>query len=188
MGAAVLRSLAPAPVEDDDADLAEATALLDELKRETAATLEPSLTAIHRGLWNMLRGARAALRADNPDRARQLATSCRDLLSHFLRTLGPDEQVSPWLAADPKRARSRDLIDNGKPTRQARYLYICRAITVEPFTDFVLADARRLGPLFKILNEGTHAIESHFTDQQLEMVVFALESFLLQLLTVYKTH
>jgi hypothetical protein len=144
-------------------------------------SLEDSLQKINSGLPILLRGAREALNAANPDRARHVVTSIRELFTHVLHRLAPDDGIRAW-------TNNAQLFDNGRPTRRARLLYINRGINVDPLSNFVDADVNSALTLINALHAGTHEITSPFTDRQLRALVDRMESLLLFLLRLNSTN
>jgi hypothetical protein len=133
------------------------------------------LGRLDESLCALLVGARQAVRGNNPDRSRHVIASLRELLTHVLHTLAPDDRVIAWAASDK-------LIHNKQPTRRARLLYICRAIDCGPLTRFVEEDVDATLSFIDTLNSGTHAVESQFTPAQLASLISRLESLLVFLL------
>lgn len=129
-------------------------------------------------LCPLLLGAREALRSSNPDKARHVTTSLRELFTQVLHALAPDAQVLQWIT-DPR------LVEDGKPTREARLRYICRAIDHDPLTRFVDHDVRGTITFVRSLNEGTHKTTSRLTSHQLASLVARMESLLVFLLQVH---
>jgi hypothetical protein len=118
------------------------------------------LTGINPQLSNMLEGARDSLSSDNHDRSRHFAISHRELCTHLLHILAPNEQVIEW-NDDP------NLIINKKPTRRARLKYIAREFDDDSFIEFVIKDFENQ---FKLLNADTHKKEVSFSRQQMELL------------------
>jgi hypothetical protein len=127
-------------------------ALEDELQ-SMVAQLDPELVA-------MIKGARNALASHNPDRARHLLTSYRELCTHVLHRLSPDEEIKKW-------STSSDDYANGRPTRKSRLRYICRNINHGPFAGFMDRDIETMVTVFDLLNKGTHEVSTAFNEQQL---------------------
>ncbi len=139
------------------------------------------LQQLHPNLDNVMHGARAAIHESNPDRARHVTTSVRELLTQVLHHLAPDDDVRAWTDAP-------NLYHNGRPTRRGRLLYISRGINVDPLSEFVSADVDSALTLMNALQSGTHAITSRLTDRQLQAIVDRTESLLLFLFRLYATN
>lgn len=144
-------------------------------------SLEDWLQEIDTGLRTLLRGAREALNSSNPDRARHVATSVRELFTHVLQRLAPDGGIRVWTT-------DTHYYHNGRPTRRARLLYINREINVDVLSDFVDADVNSALTLIDALHAGTHGITSRLTDRQLRALVDRMESLLLFLLRLNATN
>lgn len=149
-----------------DASLNEAVPSIDDLLRQFDSSLYP-----------LLAGARQSLASKNPDRARHVTTSLRELFTHVLHSLAPDEDVSSWTS-------QRGHFHNGRPTRRARLLYVCRNINEGPFTDFVRDDVSATLSFVESLNGDTHTVESRLSTAQLKSTVARMESLLVFLLQI----
>lgn len=144
---------------------------------ETEDNVLVAIARVDSELGSLLRGARAASNATHPDRCRHVAVSLREMLAHLMRRLAPDHVVTAWTNKD-------EHFHNGRPTRRARLLYICRTISDSPLESFVEADVDATISLFDVLNSGTHAAMSRLTQQQLFALVKRAEGvvqFLLHL-------
>ena len=121
----------------------------------------------------MYRGAVTALMESNPDRARHVLTSLRELWNHLLRTLAPSRDLEQWIAdnGDPK------LIDNGKPTRYAKIRYVLKELSDDPLVDFVEADTNAMVKLYNLFGH-LHRQEPGITDEQLRVIVLRSKSYL----------
>ena len=84
----------------------------------------------------------------NPDRARHVTTSVRELFSQVLHGLAPDEEVRAW-------SSNEQHFQNRRPTRRARLLYICRHINSDPLTRFVEDDVQAALSFVEALNADT---------------------------------
>ena len=115
----------------------------------------------------------------NPDRIRHFCTSLRELYTHVLHHLSPNEEIRKW-SQDPSH------YVNKKPTRKARLLYICRGINHDSFTDFVKSDIDSVLSFVNILQGGTHSIQSRLTDKQLDAMLIRMESTLTYLIKTGK--
>ncbi len=135
-------------------------------------SLEDWLHELDPGLTNILNGARDALISSNVDRARHVTTSIRELFTHVLHRLAPDDGIKAWTTDD-------GYYHQGRPTRKARLLYINRGINLNPLSDFVDADVNAALTLIKALHSGTHGISPSLNDRQLRAMVDRMESLLL---------
>jgi len=161
-------------VEQVEADIRRSVAEHVPLALESAlATVNPEL----RRLWE---GAKSALVSTNPDRPRHVATSLRELMTHVLHILSPDDDVKRW-SSDPSHYH------NNKPTRRARLLYICRGINHAEFTDFVKKDIDAILALIDLFQQGTHDIALSFTEAQLEAMLHGTETAVLFLVNISRS-
>ena len=144
-------------------------------------SIDSELAAFDEKLLILIRGARQSLESGNPDRPRHVTTSVRELFTHILHRLAPDDEVGAW-SDDEKH------FHNGRPTRRARLLYICRQFSCEPLTEFVENDVKAAISLIDSLHAGTHVVESRLTTSQLEAIVCRMEALALFLLRVSKVY
>lgn len=158
--------------EDDDEVL-----LVSEIEQETSLCLS-LLEKINPGLVKIYLGARGALKEGNEDRARHILVSLRELWSHLLRTLAPDNMVITWL---PEKGDK--YLHEGRPTRKARILYICRDVNHEPLSDFLFDDVRALVSLLRFFNQ-VHNLEPGLSDDQLNALMLRTDSWLMFILQI----
>ena len=142
---------------------------------ESLPSVDDLLEAFDVRLSRLLRGARQALIDDNPDRARHVTTSVRELFTQVLHALAPDNDIRQW-------SSSPELFHDNRPTRQARLLFICREINCDPLLRFIEDDVRAALSFVDSLNSGTHVVESKLTHSQLSSIVSRVESLLVFLL------
>jgi hypothetical protein len=136
------------------------------------------LEQVDRRLAKAYAGARAALNSDNPDRVRHVLVSLRELWGHLLRFLAPDPDVLVWVP-------DASFLHEGKPTRRARVLYICRFIDHPPLSDFLAEDTRALVKMIEFFNH-VHDIEADLTLEQLEALILRTDSWLTYILRIWK--
>lgn len=149
----------------------------DEIESDTNELLEV-LNPELRSVWL---GAKEALRSENPDRGRHVAVSLRELITHVLHTLAPDNDIRSW-TNDPS------YFHENRPTRKSRVFYICRGINHGPFSKFVDADVHANIEFIDLFQRGTHNLNISFSDAQLRTLVIRTESLLrFLLLTCRKT-
>lgn len=136
------------------------------------------LQAVDPALARPYIGARDALRGRNTDRARHILSSLRELWNHLLRRLAPDERVLAWVSKDEK-----ELLHEGRPTRRARVLYVCRSLNHDPLTEFIVQDTRSLVKLVDFFNR-VHELEPELTDEQLRALLLKTDSWLMYILQI----
>lgn len=147
--------------------------LIAELRHRVGSQLEPSLGMLNDGLPKMWTGAREALRSSNPDRCRHAAVSTRELVTHLLHLLAPDEGVRQW-TSDPDH-----YDEKRRPTRWARCLYICRGVATEDYASFVRAIVAGTLAKLNLLQKGTHQIEASLEERQIEALWLSVGADLL---------
>lgn len=165
--------------ERDEEDAGTGIQLVAEAELETSGCIA-LLQQVDPGLARPYIGARDALYGNNADRARHILSSLRELWNHLLRRLAPDESVAAWI---PGITNQKDLLHEGKPTRRARVLYVCRELNNDPLTDFLMHDTRALVKLIELFNR-VHELETELTDEQLRAIVLKTESWLMYLLQI----
>lgn len=147
---------------------------------ESVPSVDMLLADFNSSYCRLLQGARDSLASNNPDRARHVITSVRELFTQVLHSLAPDDNVRGWSTNDQH-------FHNNRPTRRARLLYICRHINSDPFLRFIEDDVQATLSFIESLNEGTHVVESRLTEAQLRSIIARMESLLVFLLQVRKT-
>jgi hypothetical protein len=136
------------------------------------------LRNVHPDLVIPYLGAREAFKGDNPDKVRHIVTSLRELWGNLLRFLAPDELVVKW-------AMNRDsrLLNEGKPTRNARVLYVCREIASDPLIQFVSFDAKAFVKMFEFFNS-LHKLKHNLTDKDLRLLLLRTDSWIMYFLQI----
>ena len=129
-------------------------------------------------LAELIRGAQDAFEGHNADRVRHVLSSLRELWNHVLRSLAPDHAVRAW-------TNEGQNFRDGKPTRRARVMYLCRSLADAPLIDFVMQDASVLMTLFSIFNR-VHELNPAFSDSQLRALLLRTRSALTYLLQICK--
>jgi hypothetical protein len=94
--------------------------------------------------------------------------------------LAPDDSVAAWI---PGIANQKDLLHEGKPTRRARVLYVCRELNDDPLTDFLMHDTQALVKLIEFFNR-VHELETKLTDKQVRAIVLKTDSWLMYILQI----
>jgi len=153
--------------------------LASDLLIENEETLTTLLPKLNPDLLNMWLGAKQSLESDNADKVRHFTTSIRELVTQVLHSLSPDQDLIKWTT------NPTEHIQNKKPTRKARLLYIYREVNNEHFTSFIEADIKATLQFIDLFQEGTHAVKSKLTDKQLMTIKMKTESTLKYLLQTY---
>lgn len=165
--------------ERDEEEAETEIQLVAEAELETSGCIA-LLQQVDPGLARPYIGARDALYGNNTDRARHILSSLRELWNHLLRRLAPNDLVAAWI---PGIANQKDLLHEGKPTRRARVLYVCRELNSDSLTDFLLHDTRALVKLIELFNR-VHELETELTDEQLRAIVLKTDSWLMYILQI----
>lgn len=147
----------------------------NELITTTEERLELLLEKLNKKFIPLLRGARSVLYSDNPDKIRHYMISARELLTHVLHNLAPDEEVNKWCT-------NPEFIVEGRPTRKARLYYICKDLN--ELEDFLGKDIKAMIGVFDFLNRGTHKLEMALTPNMLKIINLRFESALQFLLEI----
>ena len=164
------------PQQSQNADEIELT----ERAREETSEYTSLLRKVDPALVAPYVGAHEALVGGNRDRKRHVLSSLREFWSHLLRTLAPDASVVDW-AGD-----KGDLFHEGKPTRRARMLYICRGVNHEPLSKFVDKDTEAFMSMVAAFNR-VHELETGLTDEQVGALVLKGDSWLMYILHIAGT-
>ncbi len=124
---------------------------------EDAATDEASgvsgvLEGLSSDLHSRWQGAMFALNPRNPDAARHVCTSMREVLTQMLELLAPDSDV---VAAEPTCER---VPNSAKPNRRSKIMHLLklRDINDTNFENFVNDDMSNILQLFSEFNDATH--------------------------------
>ena len=133
------------------------------------------LSNLNPDLKNLYLGALEALNSNNADRIRHYSSSLRELFTHTLHLLSPDEKIKKW-SNDP------GFFYNKKPTRKARILYIVRKINSEKFKKFINSDIKSNLEFIDLFQEGTHKIKPSYSEAQLSIMKTRMESTLIYLI------
>ena len=164
---------------DAEQDSSEVQSVVAEVEEEVSICVA-LLRQVDPALVGAYAGARDALHGPNPDRARHILISLRELWNHLLRRIAPDKQVLEWIPKDDKSLRHE-----GRPTRKARILYVCRDLNHDPLTDFVVHDTRALVALVGFFDR-VHQLEPKLSDQQLSALLLRTDSWLAYILQIWQ--
>lgn len=151
--------------------------LKNEIQYENEFSLNLFLPKVNPGLLKMWKGAVETYQSNNSDKVRQFTTSIRELFTHLMHTLAPDDKIKSW-------SNEPTFYDKGKPTRKGRLHYICRNISNAPFNKFVDKDVQSTLEFINIFQQGTHSIDDNFSPQQLVAIKSKAETTLKFLLEI----
>lgn len=154
--------------------------LKNEIQYENEILLSSHLPRIDAGLYKMWKGAIEAYNSNNSDRVRHFSTSIRELYTHLFHILAPDDAIKKW-TSDPTHYHE------GRPTRKARLLFICRNINNDPFNAFVKKDVDATIAFIDIFQKGTHDIDPVFSPNHLVTIKSKAENTLKFLLEIHFT-
>ncbi|MEA5043777.1 MAG: hypothetical protein VB075_04230 [Petrimonas sp.] len=154
--------------------------LKNKIYYENEIMLSSHLSKVEPRLYKMWKGAIEAYNSNNTDRVRHFSISIRELYTHLLQILAPEDAIKKW-STDPT------YYHEGRPTRKARLLFICRNINNSPFNTFVKKDIDATIAFIDIFQKGTHDIDPIFTPNQLLTIKSKAESTLKFLLQIHFT-
>jgi hypothetical protein len=152
--------------------------LKNEIQYENEILLSSHLPRIDAGLYKMWKGAIEAYNSNNSDRVRHFSASIRELYTHLFHILAPDDAIKKW-TTDPT------YYHEGRPTRKARLLFICRNINNQPFNTFVKKDVDATIAFIDIFQKGTHDIDPVFSPNHLVTIKSKAENTLKFLLEIH---
>ena len=117
-------------------------------------------------------GALAAIHGGGTDAARHFAVSARELLTHTLHRLAPDEELRRWPGATPAD------FPNNRPTRRIRLRYILRRFDSGMYAQFIQDDVNKTLELLDLLNSDTHRLDARHDPETLRMFLRRTEGVL----------
>jgi len=132
--------------------------LQEEIIAPEIAELLGWLESLDASFPNMLRGAEQTICSQNPDHCRHFASSHRELSTHVLHLLAPDNEVRKW-TKDPNHYDK-----DGRPTRRARLKYIARNHNNDTFVDFLIKDFENQ---MALLNADEHRKTQEYSNKEL---------------------
>jgi hypothetical protein len=151
-----------------------------DIQYENEYSLSTWLPKIDSKILNLWKGAVEALNSKNSDRIRHFVTSIRELYTHVLHVLAPDDQIIAWTSKP-------EYFSDGKPTRRARLYYICRNISSAPFSKFVDKDIEATIAFIDLFQKGTHEIDPKFSENHLTTIKCKAETTLRFILEIHFT-
>jgi len=153
----------------------------DRIVEDIEQSLEELLARLDPHIISLWEGAKQALKSDNTDRSRHVIVSLREMVTHILHQIAPDEDIRSWTA-------NQLLYSGDRPTRKARLLFICRGVNHDPFQRFVNRDVSAHLELIQLLQRGTHELSINLTEEQLKALVLRTESLLRFILVIWNSN
>jgi hypothetical protein len=164
-------------ISADEVITTEEELLKNEIQYENEHSLHKYLPKVDPGLLNIWKGAVETFFSNNSDKVRHFTVSLRELFVHLMHILASDDAVEKW-TSDPS------YYDNGRPTRRARLHYIYCNISNHPFNHFAEQNIKATFEFIAIFQDGTHSIDSGFTQAQLIAIKSKAETTLKFLLEI----
>jgi hypothetical protein len=159
-------------------------ATVDEKAKQPTAGEDPAFEALLSDLDpNLLipfAGARDAIRSTNPDHVRHFSISLRELFTQVLHRLAPDNAVKSWTS-------NPDHYAEGRPTRKARLLYVCRKINHGDFSAFLEDDVSAVLKFLNLFHGGAHNVRSDLSPEQLHAMFVRMKGVLQFLLEIRRS-
>jgi len=165
-----LGSLQKSPIYEKDAVVVRED-IIEEVEEHLLLSLPEALNQLNPSLYRLWRGAWDSLASSNPDKIRHTLTSARELVTHVLHELSPDDQIRAW-STIPQH------FDNGRPTRRARLLFIASYIESDTLRDYLLKEIEACLSLIRVFQVGTHGIAPSFNDPQLKVILRKVHSMI----------
>lgn len=153
----------------------------DRIGEDIEESLEQLLVRLDPDIISLWEGAKQALKSDNADRSRHVIVSLREMVTHILHQTAPDDDIRSWTT-------DQSLYKDGRPTRQARLLFICRSVNHDSFQRFVNRDVSAHLELIRLLQRGTHELSIDLTEEQLKALVLRTESLLRFILVIWNSN
>jgi Predicted pPIWI-associating nuclease len=163
--------------KEDDGFVEERQKQSENIKDRNQISIEKLLMTLDPKLLKLLEGARKAIISDNEDRVRHYATSMRELITHILHKIAPDNKIKKWSQND-------EHYHNKRPTRKARILYICRRVNHGSFASFLKFDIDAFIQIIDLFNKTVHGLEILFSDIQIDLLQMKSEALINALLVV----
>lgn len=150
----------------------------DEIHSVVCDDLDTMLDEIDPEFARIRRGAQKALESGNPDRARHVAISARELVLGVIHGLAPDDRVLRW--PDDRLQLDR----HNHPTRESKMLFIGRSLEHASYLRFFQEDVKAGIRLIDVLHETVHRPSCELTQGMLKALWLRVDALLRLLLEV----
>jgi len=176
----LLRTITPqAEIDTELSDTLDSTRI--DISQDIEESLPSLLAKLDKDFPRMLEGAKDALKSNSVDKVRQFSISLRELFTHVIHKVAPDDEIKAW-NKDP------EFYHNNKPKRKARILYVCRHINHNQFETFLKKDVNSTIEFLDLIQEGTHAVVAGYTPVQLRSMLVKMEGLLKFIIEVWQTN
>ena len=169
-------SLAELSSHDNQIEKIEYDEVITDIREETSEAII-LLKQVNPELANAYQGAKDAFENKNADWERHVLTSLREMWSHLLRHLAPEDKLTAWIGGND------DYLHKGKPNRKAKYEYICRDINHKPLAKFLSCDTKTFLEMFNLFNR-IHEIGGSLTEPQFKAILLRTDSWLMFILNI----
>lgn len=146
--------------------------------------IRDKILSLGKPFLTMYDGAVEAINIPLTDSQRHACVSLRELVTHTLHKLAPDEDVLGYANG---LADAHEYLHEGRPTRNGRVRYISRKIDTRGFSKFLDADAKSTLAFIDLLQEGTHSLETPYSEKQVKALLSRAEGLLSFLIDISNT-
>ena len=146
--------------------------------------IRDKILSLGKPFLTMYDGAVEAINIPLKDSQRHACVSLRELVTHTLHELAPDEDVLKYV---DNLGDAQEYLHEGRPTRESRLRYISRKIDVGGFSKFVDADTKSALAFIRLLQEGTHSLETPYTEEQVNALLSRAEGLISFLIDISNT-
>jgi hypothetical protein len=164
-------------IETEEEDEAKREQIITEVEDHFLLTLPMALRAMDPELERLWQGAWESMFSSNPDKIRHTLTSARELVTHVLHKLSPDEELRNW-------SQDENYFSSGKPTREARFMFIYSGIRNSHMREYVNAEIKSHLKMINIFHVGTHGISPNFTLAELRAILRKVHSMICSLVEI----
>ena len=141
------------------------------------------LRAVTPGLIDARKGAIEAFNNKGTDYRRHVLTSQRELWSHLLRELAPDDDVSAWIDGLNHSIKTDTYYHDKKLTRKARLDFIYRRYKDSSLSSFIDKDISAILEMIRTFNH-LHELNQNIEDWELKVLLSRSDSSLRYILNI----
>jgi Predicted pPIWI-associating nuclease len=150
-----------------------------QIAKEGEDEIRRFLPMVDPGLPKLWAGALESLNGNNPDKIRHFITSLRELFTHLIQILAPNAAMAQW-------DLEKKYLSDGKPTREGRFLFICRNLegSKKEIAQLMQEEVASTLKLIRLFQGGTHGISPSFSPVELQFIRIKAESALRLFLSI----